>query len=145
MSVLHVLFKVAGSEYALPYSEVLHMESYASATRVPGAPPYVAGLMQVRGRVLPVIDLRVRFGLEPQPVTGDSRVVVVQSGKRALALLADSAREVVKIDPADYRAAPEMVAETGQGFVKSVAHAGSRLVMLIDLQKVIGEEHVDGS
>jgi purine-binding chemotaxis protein CheW len=145
MSVLHVLFKVAGSEYALPYSEVLHMESFASATRVPGTPPYVAGLMQVRGRVLPVIDLRIRFGLDPQPVTGDSRVVVVQSGKRALALLADSAREVVKIDPQEYRAAPEMVAESGQGFVRSVAHAGSRLVMLIDLQKVIGEEQIDGS
>jgi purine-binding chemotaxis protein CheW len=145
MSLLHVLFKVAGSEYALPYSDVLHMESFAGATRVPGAPPYVAGLMQVRGRVLPVIDLRVRFGLEPQALTPDSRVVVVQSGKRALALLADSAREVVKIDPGEYRAAPEMVAETGQGFVKSVAHAGTRLVMLIDLQKVIGEEQSDGS
>jgi purine-binding chemotaxis protein CheW len=140
MSLLHVLFKVAGSEYALPYSDVLHMESFASATKVPGAPPYVAGLMQVRGRVLPVIDLRVRFGLEPQAATLDSRVVVVSSGKRALALLADSAREVVKIDPDQYRAAPEMVADTGQGFVKSVAHAGNRLVMLIDLQKVIGEE-----
>jgi purine-binding chemotaxis protein CheW len=72
-------------------------------------------------------------------------VVVVQSGTRALALLADSAREVVKIDPQTYRAAPEMVADTGQGFVKSVAHAGNRLVMLIDLQKVIGEEQIDGS
>jgi purine-binding chemotaxis protein CheW len=145
MSLLHVLFKVAGAEYVLPYSEVLHMESFASATKVPGAPPYVAGLMQVRGRVLPVIDLRVRFGHDPQPPTPDSRVVVVQSGKRALALLADSAREVVKIDPGDYRAAPEMVADTGQGFVKSVARAGNRLVMLIDLQKVIGEEQTDGA
>jgi purine-binding chemotaxis protein CheW len=144
MSLLHVLFKVAGAEYALPYSDVLHMESFATATKVPGAPPYVAGLMQVRGRVLPVIDLRVRFGHEPQPVTSDSRVVVVQSGKRALALLADSAREVVKIDPAEYRAAPEMVSETGQGFVRSVAHAGNRLVMLIDLQRVIGEEETHG-
>jgi purine-binding chemotaxis protein CheW len=145
MSVLHVLFKVAGAEYALPYSEVLHMESFAGATRIPGAPPYVAGLMQVRGRVLPVIDLRVRFGLEPQAVTPDSRVVVVQNEKRALALLADSAREVVKIDPAECRAAPEMVTETGQGFVKSVAHAGKRLVMLIDLPRVIGEERIDGT
>ena len=144
MTMLHVLFKVAGSEYALPYSEVLHMESYASATRVPGAPAYVAGLMQVRGRVLPVIDLRVRFGLEPQPATADSRVVVVQRGQRTLALLADSAREVVRIDPESYRAAPEMVTDTGQGFVKSVAHAGNRMVMLIDLQKVIGEEQIDG-
>ena len=145
MSLLHVLFKVAGAEYALPYPDVLLMESYTGSTRVPGAPPHVAGLMQVRGRVLPVIDLRVRFGLERQPVTPDSRVVVVQAGPRALALLADSAREVVKIDPESYRPAPEMVAESGQGFVKSVAHAGSRLVMLIDLDKVIGEERIHGS
>jgi purine-binding chemotaxis protein CheW len=140
-----VLFKVAGSEYALPYSDVLHMETFAGATRVPGAPSYVAGLMQVRGRVLPVIDLRVRFGLDPQPSTPDSRVVVVQSGKRALALLADSAREVLKIDPSEYRDAPEMVSESENGFVKSVARAGNRLVMLIDLQKVIGEERIDGA
>jgi purine-binding chemotaxis protein CheW len=145
MSLLHVLFKVAGSEYALPYSDVLHMETFAGATRVPGAPSYVAGLMQVRGRVLPVIDLRVRFGLDPQPSTPDSRVVVVQSGKRPLALLADSAREVLKIDPSEYRDAPEMVSESENGFVKSVARAGNRLVMLIDLQKVIGEERIDGA
>lgn len=145
MSLLHVVFKVAGAEYALPYSDVLHMESFASATKVPGAPPYVAGLMQVRGRVLPVIDLRVRFGLDPQPTTGDSRVVVVQNGKRALALLADSAREVLRIDPETYRDAPEMVAHAGGGFVRSVAHTGNRLIMLIDLQKVIGEEQFDGA
>ena len=144
MSVLHVLFKVGGSEYALAASEVLHMESYASSTRGPGAPPWLAGLMQVRGRVLPVIELRARFGLDAGAVTADSRVVVVQRGGRALALLADSAREVMKIDPAEFRAAPEMVTSEGQGFVRSVAKAGSRLVMLIDLDKVIGEEQIDG-
>jgi purine-binding chemotaxis protein CheW len=144
VSVLHVLFKVAGSEYALPYSEVLHLETFSAATRVPGAAAHVTGLIQVRGRVLPVIDLRVRFGLDAHQVTGDSRVLVVQNGKRAIALLADSAREVVKIDPQDYRPAPEMVGDGGQGFVRSVARAGQRLVMLIDLPKVIGEEPSDG-
>jgi purine-binding chemotaxis protein CheW len=143
MSVLHVLFKVGGAEYALPYSDVLHLESFASATKVPGAAPHVAGLMQVRGRVLPVIDLRLRFGLDAHQVTADSRVVVVQSGPRAIALLADSAREVAKIDPQDYRPAPEMVADGGRGFVRQVARAGQRLVMLIDLPKVIGEEQMD--
>jgi purine-binding chemotaxis protein CheW len=144
MSVLHVLFKVAGAEYALPYSDVLHLETFTSATRVPGAAAHVTGLMQVRGRVLPVIDLRQRFGQGAHQVTPDSRVVVVQNGPRAVALLADSAREVVKIDPQDYRPAPEMVADGGQGFVRSVARAGQRLVMLIDLPEVIGEEQIDG-
>jgi purine-binding chemotaxis protein CheW len=63
MSTLHVVFKVAGAEYAIPASEVLQMESYTGATPVPGAPAHVAGLMQVRGRVVPVVDARARFGL----------------------------------------------------------------------------------
>ena len=63
MSALHVLFKVADSDYALPAAEVLHMETFERATPVPGAAPYVAGVMQSRRRVVPVVDLRARFGL----------------------------------------------------------------------------------
>ena len=144
MSVLHVLFTVAGAEYALPASDVLHLESYSAATKVPGAPAHVVGIVQVRGRVVPVIDLRRRFGLEAHEVTASSRVVVVQAAGRIIALLADSAREVARIDPAETRPAPEVVAENGQGFVRAVARASNRLVMLIDLPRVIGEENLDG-
>jgi purine-binding chemotaxis protein CheW len=149
MSVLHVLFKVAGAEYALPAADVLHLESFISATKVPGAPAHVIGILQVRGRVVPVIDLRLRFGLPAQDTTAASRVVVVQAGARVIALLADSAREVAKIDPAEYRPAPEMMADEdgGQGFVRSVARASNRLVMLIDLPRVVGyeqQEKIDG-
>lgn len=144
MSVLHVLFKVAGAEYGLPAADVLHLESYSSSTPVPGAPAHVAGIVQVRGRVVPVIDLRRRFGLESEPTTATSRVVVVQAAGRVVALLADSAREVAKIDPADCKPAPEMMTDAGQGFVRAVARASNRLVMLIDLPTVIGEEALHG-
>lgn len=63
MSVLHVVFKVDGAEYVLPAADVLQMESFTGATPVPGAAPHVAGLVQVRGRVIPVVDARLRFGL----------------------------------------------------------------------------------
>lgn len=140
MSGLYVLFKVADGEYALPASDVLHMESYAGATRVPGSPEYVAGLMQVRRRVIPVVDLRRRFGLPPVEPTLDSRVVVVQAGERAVALLADSAREVKHIPPEEFHPPPELIAQQSSGYVTKVARAGSRLLMLIDFNKVIGEE-----
>ena len=143
MSVLHVLFFVGGAEYALPAADVLHLETFTSATRVPGSPAHVLGIVQVRGRVVPVIDLRRRFGLEGHELSASSRVVVVQAGGRVIALLADSAREVAKIDPADCRPAPDVVTDTGQGFVKAVARASNRLVMLIDLPKVVGEEGLD--
>ncbi|HTV22009.1 MAG TPA: chemotaxis protein CheW [Polyangiaceae bacterium] len=140
MTGLYVLFKVADAEYVLPASDVLHMESYTGATRVPGAPSYVAGLMQVRRRVIPVVDLRLRFGLPDAPPTLDSRVVVVQAGERAVALLADSAREVKHIPAEEFHPPPELIAQQSAGYVTKVARAGTRLLMLIDFHKVIGEE-----
>lgn len=144
MSSLHVVFKVAGAEYAIPASEVLQMESFTGATPVPGAPAHVAGLVQVRGRVVPVVDARARFGLPPVERTLDSRVVVGQLGSRVVGLLVDSAREVLKLAPDQVQPPPQLVAEQAQGFVKAVARIGPRLVMLIDFPRVIGEEKVHG-
>lgn len=138
--VLHVVFKVGDSEYALPANEVLQMESYTGATLVPGSKPFVAGIIQVRGRIVPVIDLRARFGLPPAPRTLDSRVVVATHGERAVALLVDAAREVLKIDEAQVRPPPEIVDHEAHGLVRSVAQLSKRLVMVLDLSRVIGEE-----
>lgn len=140
MTGLYVLFKVADAEYVVPASDVLHMESYSGATRVPGSPDYVAGLMQIRRRVIPVVDLRRRFGLPAVEPTLDSRVVVVQAGERAVALLADSAREVKHIPAEEFHPPPELIARQSSGYVTKVARAGARLLMLIDFHKVIGEE-----
>jgi purine-binding chemotaxis protein CheW len=139
-TILHVLFKVADTEYVLPASEVLQMESYTGATAVPGTEPYVAGLVQVRGRVVPVIDLRKRFGLPPIEPTLDTRVVVVQREERTVGLVVDSAREVVQLPADALKPPPDVLSQHGNGFVKAVAKTGQRLVMLIDFAKVIGQE-----
>jgi purine-binding chemotaxis protein CheW len=144
VTALFVLFQVAGSEYALAASDVLQMETYSGATRVPGAPEYVAGLIQIRGRVVPVVDLRVRFGMPAAESTLDSRVVVVQRESRVVALLADSAREIVRLDPGSFQPPPEVVVDEAKGFVKLVAQSGKRIVMLLDPGAVIGEETLDG-
>ena len=141
---LYVLFRVEQTHYVLPASDVLHMESFEGATPVPGTAPFVAGLTQVRGRVVPVVDLRARFGLAPQERTLDSRIIVVQQGPRVVALLADSAREVVRIESDQFRPPPELVVEQAAGFVTHVAEVGPRLVMRIDASKVIGEEAPHG-
>lgn len=144
MSELHVVFKVAGAEYLLPAADVIQMESYAGASPVPGAPPYVAGIVQVRGRVVPVVDLRVRFGLPSVPPTLESRLVVGKAGERAVALLVDTAREVLKIAPEQLKPPPKLVGDRAAGFVKAVAQIGPRLMMLVDFRRVIGEDGLDG-
>ncbi len=144
MSALHVVFRVGDAEYAVPADDVLQMESYTGATKVPGTAPYVAGLMQIRRKVVPVVDLRRRFGLEPREPTAATRVVVLNAGARTVALLVDSAREVQQIPEEQIRPPPDVVAQQSSGFVRSVAQVKDRLLMLIDVPKVLGEEVPDG-
>lgn len=141
--VLHVLFKLDDTLYALPADVVLQMETYSGATFVPGAPPFVAGIIQLRGRVVPVIDLRVRFGLPPRERSLETRVVVGEEQDRTVALVADSAREVVRIAPSQLKPPPRLVDEGAKGFVRAVAQLGDRTVMVLDFAKVIGEEPLD--
>ena len=140
MTALHVTFRVGEAEYAIPATEVLHLDSYDGATRVPGVPPYVAGLVQVRGRVVPVVDLRARFGLPATTRTSDHRVIVVQIGSRIAGLLADSARDVMQLDDTKFERPPEMIERQSQGFVRAVVSVAKRLILLVDVPRVIGEE-----
>lgn len=140
MSSLHVTFRVGTAEYVIPAAQVLHLESYEAATHVPGAPSYVAGLVQVRGRVVPVVDLRKRFGLPPTDHALAHRVVVVQLGTRVAGLLVDSAREVIELDEATFRDAPELVKRGSSGFVLGVVSVRDRLFLIVDVSRLIGQE-----
>lgn len=141
MSQLHVIFKVAEGEYAIPADQVHQVDTYSNTTPVPGAPPFVAGLVQLRQHVMPVINTRLRFGLPDQPATEESRLVVLRFGNRFVSLLVDSAREVQNLAPSQFKDPPELMAK---GFVKSVAQVGSRIIMLLDSLKIVGEESNHG-
>ena len=141
--ILHVLFKVDDGTYALPADVVVQMESYRGATVVPGASAFVAGIIQLRGRVVPVVDLRARFGLPPREPSLETRVVVGEHQDRTVALVADSAREVIRMTPSQLKPPPRLVDDGAKGFVKAVAQLGDRTIMVLDFGKVIGEEPID--
>jgi purine-binding chemotaxis protein CheW len=145
MSNLHVICKVADADYAVAADQVDQMESYEGATPVPGAPPYVAGLVQIRQRIIPVLDLRARFGLPDTERTLGCRVLVMRQGERTFGVVVDSAREVCDIAPDQIRPPPDVIATQSAGFVKSVAQLQNRIVLLLDFAKVAGEENAHGS
>jgi purine-binding chemotaxis protein CheW len=140
---LHVVFNLSGAEYALPFDSVLQMESYAGATLVPGAPEYVDGIVTVRGKVIPVVDLRARFGLPRAELNLDTRIIVTECEGRVIALRVDTAREVIKLDVEKHQPAPSIVGERSSGFVYAVHALGKRLLLLIDLPKLLGEDSHD--
>lgn len=140
MSSLHVTFRVGNADYAVNAAEVLHLESFTEATHVPGAPPFVAGVVHVRGKLVPVVDLRTRFGLGPVERTLDNRVIVVKVGTRVAGLLVDSAREVLRLDETTFEPPPELLDTRASGFVKAVATQATRLLLVVDVPRLIGEE-----
>ncbi len=140
---LHVVFALADVEYALPAAVVLQMDTFSGATKVPGTPDFVAGIVTVRGRVVPVIDLRRRFGLAAAEPTLDTRIIVTQVEDRVVALCVDRAREVLVLDPAAIQPTPALVSERSHGLVRGMHAVGKRLFLLLDLPKVLSEHAYD--
>jgi purine-binding chemotaxis protein CheW len=138
---LHVVFVVAGVEYALPITFVLQMESFTGATPVPGSPRYVLGVVTLRGRVIPVIDLRRRFGLPPVEPTLDTRIIVTQLAGRVVAFCVDRAREVILLDSEKLQPAPPLVSERSVGLVNGMFAVGPRLLLLLDLPRISENDH----
>jgi purine-binding chemotaxis protein CheW len=104
---------------------------------VPHAPAPVRGITNMRGRVLAVVDLRVRLGLPPVAIDSQSRILVVSSRERSIGLLADAARQVVKILPSGVQPPPADVVTPRSAFITGVFRAGETLVILLDIDRVL--------
>jgi len=132
----YILFSVAGTTYALPSREVRHMEMIEGVTRVPNAPPFIDGVVFSRGQVVPVVNLRARFGFERVPLDVRSRLIVVQSAGRLIGLVADAAREFVTIPEDAIQPPHEALAGMSGRYVEGIASIGDRLILLLSLDRV---------
>ena len=133
----YILFELAGTNYGVKSREVLHMEMIEQITPVPNAREFVAGVVFSRGQVIPAVNLRVCFGFPRQKHTLKTRLLVVQSAKRSIGLIVDSAREFRSI-PSDSIQTPDSAISGSTGkFLSGIANLGERLVLLLDLQTTI--------
>ena len=133
----YILFSVAGTTYALPSREVRHMEMIEGVTRVPNAPPFIDGAVFSRGQVVPVLNLRARFGFERAPFDLRSRLLVVQSGPRQIGLVADTAREFVNIPPDAIQPPNEALTGMSGRYVDGIASMGDRLILVLSLDRIL--------
>jgi chemotaxis protein histidine kinase CheA len=133
----YILCELAGTTYAVPSRTVQQMEMVEQITPVPNAAACVDGVVFARGRVVPVLNLRRRFGREPIPVDLRSRLVVVAHQGRAVGLLVDSAREFVTIAAKAVQPPPEAATGAGGQCLAGIATVGDRLVLILDVEKVL--------
>jgi purine-binding chemotaxis protein CheW len=133
----YILFTVAATTYALPSGEVRHMEMIEDITRVPNAPSFIDGVVFSRGQVVPVVNLRARFGFERVPFDLRTRLIVVQAGARLIGLVADAAREFVSIPPDAIQPPNEALTGMSGRYVDGIASVRDRLILVLNLERIL--------
>jgi chemotaxis signal transduction protein len=133
----YILFSVAGTAYGVPSRQVQHIEMVEQVTPVPNAPSFVEGVVFSRGHVVPVINLRARFGFERTTVNPRSRLLVVQHGTRSIGLLADEAREFISIADASVQPPGDAIGNLSGSYLDGVATLGARIVLILNISEVV--------
>jgi purine-binding chemotaxis protein CheW len=138
----HVLvFEVGGRRFGLPAHDVQQLLRAAALTPLPRAPAIVKGIINLRGRAVPVLDVRGRFGLASKPLAPSDHFVVARAGERLVVLHVDRALELVQLDAAEVEDARGVV--PGAEYVAWIARRGSDLVLIHDLQTFLSKAEAD--
>ncbi|MGX1430595.1 purine-binding chemotaxis protein CheW [Cytobacillus horneckiae] len=135
-----IVFKLKEKEYAIKVNEVLSIEKVNHITRVPGTEKFVKGVINLRGIVVPIIDLRSRFDLEEASYNENTRVIIAVMNEIEVGLVVDSANDVIDIPEDALEPSPEVIGAEVADYIQAVAKLDSRLLILIDLDKVLAIE-----
>ena len=141
----YILFELAGATYAVRSGEVQQLEMVGDITPVPNAPPFVDGVVSVRGQVIPVVNLRARFGFARVPFDLRSRLLVVRRDGRTVGFAVDSAREFARIAAGAVQPPPEGISGLNGRYLEGVAHLGERLVLILDMTDLFSPDGAEVS
>jgi purine-binding chemotaxis protein CheW len=140
-----VVFQLATEEYCLDVRYVKSIERLLPITRVPGVPTFVKGVINLRGVVTPVIDLKLRLDLPESPFTDHSRMIMVAHDDVEVGLIVDAANDVIDIEEDGIEPPPEVVGTSSRDYIQGVSQIGQRLLTILNLEKVLDREALHSS
>lgn len=137
-----VSFVVENEEFGVDILRVQEIIRPIQVTRVPNAPSFVEGVINLRGRIIPVVDLRKRFGFDARERDSDTRIVVVELQDKVIGFMTDAVKEVIRINQDVIEPPPDLAVGIDAHYIRSVAKLDDRLLILLDLDAVISKEEV---
>jgi len=132
-----VSFKIGSEEFGVDILKVREIIRMVAITKVPQAPSYVDGVINLRGKVIPIVDLRKRFNLEAKEYDKNTRIVVVDIVGNIMGMVVDSVSEVLRLPSNTIEPPPEIVTGINSEYINGVAKLDNRLLIFLDLSKVI--------
>ena len=136
-SAQFVGFEIDGQKYLFRIERIQEIITPGSVTRVPDVAGYVVGVSNLRGTIIPIIDLRLLFGIKARAPSADTRTIVVNIGNRTMGCMVDSVSQVIRIPVDQIHSAPDAVAADGQRSVEGFARAGDDLFILLDVGSLL--------
>ncbi|QXE03117.1 chemotaxis protein CheW [Terribacillus sp. DMT04] len=132
-----IVFQLKNEEYAVPVTQVGSIEKMEHITRVPNTENFIKGVINMRGIVTPIVDLRSRLGLEETPADENTRIIIVDLAETSIGLIVDAANDVVDIPVDKIEEAPQVIGAIDIDYIDGVVKLEDRLIILLDLRKVL--------
>ncbi len=132
-----VSFKLGSEEYGVDIAQVQEINRMVAVTHVPRAPQFMEGVINLRGQLIPIIDLRARFGMPRTEHTKNTRIVVTEIGSKRVGMVVDSVSEVLRLPVDQIEDAPEMLTGVDTEYIRGVGKIEDRLIILLDLGRII--------
>lgn len=137
-----IVFQLNQKEYAIPVHQIQSIEKVLHITRVPNTVHYVKGVINLRGVVTPIIDLRARFELEEEEYTESTRIIIVVLEDLEVGFIVDAANDVIDIPSHQIEPQPDVVGTEEAEFITGVAKIDKRLLIIVDLEKILNTEKI---
>jgi purine-binding chemotaxis protein CheW len=142
----YLTFLLCGQEYAISILRVKEIIGYDTVTTVPKTPKWVRGVINLRGKVVPVVDLAVRFGLEERPVTKTSCIIIVErqleSQNTMMGVMADAVSQVMDISAGEVQQVPAFGTRIKVDYLQGMAQLGKKFALLLDVDKVLSADEL---
>ncbi len=139
-----IVFKLGEERYGVDISQVREIIRPSQITKIPNAPEFVEGVINLRGQITTIVNLRKRFGLPPKPIDNDTRIIVVEYENAVIGMMVDTVSEVKYLAQKDIEALPSIITSREEAkFLKGVGKLPDGLLILIDLNRVLNEGEVE--
>ena len=133
----YLTVNLANEEYGIDILAVREIRGWTSVTRIPQAPGYVLGVLNLRGAIVPVLDLRLRFGLSREEYTGTTVTVIITVAGRLFGIVVDAVSDVLDVEQNNVRPVPDMGTAVDTEYLKGLTSIGERMVLLLDADKLL--------
>ena len=138
-----VTFSIGEEEFGVNILKVQEIIRTMDITKVPRAPAFVEGVINLRGKVIPIIDLRKRFGLFSKPEDKDTRIIVIEINNIIVGFVVDAVSEVLRIPAGTVEPPPPVVAGVESDYINGVGKLKDRLLIMLDLDRILSSEDMD--